>query len=184
MPKEEYLTLESLYRMKRGTLLERIADSTGWRQLEGSMHCSVDGEDVKITARLDCYDPEKKFIYELKSLELRSARVLPRQKDKLQVQCYGLIFRDVFSDVKGLKIAYLDMNEFRVYDVELEDLSGWVLQRVSSLHRAVRDSQPPSKEESYECRYCEYAEENCASTPIVAAGKPEVPVWGRGRDHS
>jgi len=153
--------------MKRGTLLERIADSTGWRQLEGSIHCKVDGEDIKITARLDCYDPEKRTIYELKSLQIRNARVLPRKKDVLQVRCYGLIFKDVFSEVKGLKIAYLDMNEFKVCDVGLEDMTEWVSQRVTALHRASRDSQPPPKEESYECRYCEYASE-CPSQQILA----------------
>ena len=156
---DKYHSLRSLYKKKRGKLFSKIMGTSGWQELRGCLSYDIDGEPVKLTARLDCYDPNKKEIIELKSLELdKQKKYLPRDKDKLQVQCYGTIFKPIFLEVKGLKIVYLDMSNYEQYDVPIEDKSEWMKQRVIVLHRAIRDSQPPPREESYECQHCEYAD--------------------------
>jgi len=166
-PRDKHLSLEDLYRKKRGKLFSKIADSTGWQELPGSLSYAIDSESVKLTARLDCYDSDKRVIVELKSLEGVKGRNLPRQKDLFQVQCYGTIFKDVLYEIKGLKIVYLDMKDFRQCNVEYVDRTEWIRERVFSLHRAVRDSVQPPKEESCECRFCDYKQDCIGIGSIV-----------------
>jgi len=153
---DKYHSLRTLYNKKRGKLLGKITGASGWQELRGCLSYDIDGEPVKLTARLDCYDPNKKEIIELKSLEIYKQKHLPKEKDKLQVQCYGTIFKSIFQEVRGLKIVYLDMSDYEQYDVPIEDKSEWMKERVGILHRAIRDGQPPPREESYECQYCDY----------------------------
>jgi hypothetical protein len=166
-PKDEFLRLTDLYRIKRGELLGAIFGH-GWIELPGSLPFVVDGEPVKLTGRLDHYDPEKKEIVELKTLRDVGNAVLPREKDVLQVQCYGTIFKSIFR-VERLRLLYLDINEFRQVNVSLIDKTEWLRERVEKLHRHIRDSKPPAENPSWECKFCPH-KNNCIQM------KPTMPV--------
>jgi hypothetical protein len=178
-PTDKYLRLHELYRWKRGEIFEDMADRSRWTQLDGSLKYKVDGEDVKLSARLDAYDPDTGTVIELKSVEFWTTnpktkqmwkKKLPRDRDVLQVQGYGTIFRDIVP-IKALRILYCDMNEYQQYMVELVDKADWLQERISTLHRAVRDSKPPTEERCYECRFCEDST-NCAvgqRMPLIGA---------------
>jgi len=166
-PKDEFSSLRDLYCRKRGELFGAIAGH-GWNELDGSLSYVVDSEPVKLTARLDSYDPEKQEIVELKSLRDIENKELPREKDVLQVQCYGTIFKNIFR-VERLRIVYLDMNGFRQVNVSLVDKTKWLKERVEKLHRHIRDSKPPAEDPTWECKFCPHRS-NCVQL------KPTLPV--------
>ncbi len=172
-PTDEFSSLGDLYRKRRGELLGAIVGH-GWNELDGSLSYVVEGEPVKLTARLDHYDPEKREIVELKSVKDIKKIELPRSRDVLQVQCYGTIFKDIFR-VEILRIVYLDMNGFRQVTVSLIDKTAWLKERVETLHRHIRDSKPPAEEPSWECNFCSQRS-NCVQL------KPTIPVI-RQTDH-
>lgn len=153
--------LDRLVAFKRGKLFEGLVSSTKWKELPGSLTYKIDRETVKLTGRLDVYDPENYEITEIKSKEIKYNTTLPKQKDVLQLQCYGTIFKDIFA-VEKLRLVYFDMNIFRQYAVPFVDKSSWLKERVTNLHVAVRDSKPPMKERSYWCNCCSYAKK-CSS---------------------
>ena len=161
-------TLKELYSRKRGKLFGKITESIGWQELPGYLLYKIDREDVKLTARLDCYDYEKSIVIELKSSSDIVRKSLPREKDILQVQCYGVIFKEIFPEIKGLKIVYLDMKNFKQYDVEQIDRTEWMEERVFTLHRAIRDSEPPERESSYECKFCPHKKKCSIPEPIIS----------------
>jgi CRISPR/Cas system-associated exonuclease Cas4 (RecB family) len=168
-PRDEFSKLRDLYCRKRGELFGAIVGH-GWNELDGSLSYVVDGEPVKLTARLDCYDPDKKEIVELKSLSDIENKELPRQKDVLQVQCYGTIFKGIFR-VERLRLVYLDMNGFRQINVGLIDKSEWLKERVEKLHRHIRDSKPPAEEPSWECKFCPHKSQCIQPKPMMPVVK-------------
>lgn len=153
--------LEKLVSFKRGKLFEGMVSSTKWQALSGSLAYQIKGEAVKLTGRLDAYDPENSEITEIKSKVIKHYTKLPQQEDVLQLQCYGTIFKEIFS-VEKLRLVYFDMNIFKQYEVPFVDKSSWLKERVTNLHVAIRDSKPPMKERSYGCNYCAYAKK-CSS---------------------
>jgi len=166
---ETHLSLRSLYAIKRGKIFGNMVDGSRWKELDGSLSFKVDGENAKLTARLDSYDPEKAMITELKSLEGIERKNLPRDKDVLQVKGYGTIFKSIIP-VRQLSIVYLDMNSFKQFSVPLVDLTDWLQKRLFALHRAIRDSRPPDQEPSFECRFCEHRGNcNLTSAPFAKA---------------
>lgn len=148
-----YHPLEKLVAFKRGKLFEGMVSSSRWQELNGSLTYKIDKETVKLTGRLDAYDPENHEITEIKSKELKCNTKLPKSKDVLQLQCYGTIFKEIIS-VDKLRLVYFDMNQFVQFTYPLEDKANWLKQRVTQLHEAVRDSKPPMKERTYYCNYC------------------------------
>lgn len=164
-PADTYLTLKSLYAIKRGKIFGNMVDGSRWIELDGSIALNVDGEYVKLSARLDSYDPQRGAITELKSLEGVHYKNLPRRNDVLQLQSYGTIFKSIIP-VRQLTLVYLDMNSFKQFDVEQLDLTSWLKGRVEALHRALRDSKPPGEEPSYECKFCDH-KKNCSLVPII-----------------
>jgi hypothetical protein len=168
IPADNFPTLRSLYSRKRGELFGGITGSKGWQELDCVVDLNVDNEPVKFTARLDCYDPKQHGITELKSLEGVFDRELPREKDVLQVQCYGTLFKNAIGGlVSWLRLLYLDMNEFLQIHVEQRDMSQWLKERVNTLHRAVRDSKPPAEEVSQDCKYCAYKTKCIVLKPMI-----------------
>jgi len=153
--------LEKLVAFKRGKLFEGMVSSTSWQELNGSLTYKIDKETVKLTGRLDAYDPENCEIIEIKSKIIKYDTRLPLAKDIQQLQCYGTIFKEIIS-VKKLRLVYFDMNKFKQYEVPLVDKTNWLKTRVTNLHVAVRDSKPPMKERSCWCNYCSYVK-NCSS---------------------
>jgi len=170
---DTYLTLKSLYAIKRGKIFGNMVDGSRWTELDGSIPFKVDGEDVKLTARLDSYDPQRAAITELKSLEGIHYKNLPRRNDVLQLQSYGTIFKSIIP-VRRLTLVYLDMNSFKQFDVEQVDLNSWLKDRVEGLHRALRDSKPLSEEPSYECKFCDH-KKNCNVVPIINSVTRKTP---------
>ncbi len=177
-PPDKFLTLLELYRCKRGGIFENMADKSHWKELDGSLKYNVDGEEVKLSARLDAYDPDTGTIIELKSVEFWTKKPdtgqmwrkkLPRDKDVLQVQGYGAVFKQIVP-VRALRILYFDMNEFQQCAVPLVDRTNWLQERAFALHRAIRDSKPPVEERCFECKFCEHSK-NCVqqSVPLVRA---------------
>lgn len=168
---DTYLTLKELYPRKRGDLMGKITGASGWNELDGSLSYNVDGEDVKLSARLDLYDHDKHEIVELKSVENVWSRYLPKDSDVLQVQSYGVIFKTIFS-VKRLRIVYLGMNDFRQVDIEMLDRSLWLKRRVETLHRSIRDFVIPEEEKSYSCNFCQNKGQcNQINAPRPTAGQ-------------
>ena len=172
-PVDTYLTLKSLYAIKRGKIFGSMVDGSRWIELDGSISFDVDGEDVKLTARLDSYDPQKGAITELKSLEGVHYKDLPRRNDVLQLQSYGTIFKSIIP-VQQLTLVYLDMDNFKQFDVKPVDLTSWLKGRVETLHRALGDSKPVIEEPSYECKFCDH-KNNCNLVSIIISVTRKTP---------
>jgi CRISPR/Cas system-associated exonuclease Cas4 (RecB family) len=116
----------------------------------------IDDEKVKLFGRIDAYDPDKLEIIELKSTKIFDNTRLPRLKNVLQLQCYGIIFKNIFS-VKELTLVYVDMDIFEKHSVPFVDKRDWIEEKIQVLYKAIRDSKPPSGEESFECNVCPYS---------------------------
>lgn len=154
-PKDHFYKIEQLISMKRGKLFGGMVSSTNWQELSGSIDYDIDGEKVKLTGRLDVYDPDNFEITEIKSKKIYENTKLPKGKDVLQLQCYGTIFKGIFR-VQKLRIVYFDMDTYRQHTVPLIDKSTLLQERIHILHEAVRDSEPPKEEQSFNCKYCSH----------------------------
>lgn len=159
-PKDHFYKMRELISIKRGKLFGGMASSAHWQELPGSIDYEIDGEKLKLTGRLDIYDPDNLEITEIKSRKIFEDSRLPKKKDVLQLQCYGTIFKGIFR-VQKLNIVYFDMDTCQQYSVPFDDKSIWLKKRIHILHRAVRDSKPPKQEQSFKCRYCSF-KEKCA----------------------
>jgi CRISPR/Cas system-associated exonuclease Cas4 (RecB family) len=176
---DTYLTLKELYPRKRGDLMGKITGENGWDELPGSLSYNVDGEDLKLTARLDLYDHDKHEIIELKSTENIWSRYLPKDSDVLQIQSYGVIFKKILS-VEKLRIVYLGMNDFRQVEIPSIDKSLWLKSRVETLHRSIRDSKIPEEEKSYGCNFCQYQSQcNQINVTRPMAGQVLTSIGGK-----
>lgn len=162
----QFFTLKELLSMKRGKLFEGLLASTRWQELDGSFEFVVDGENVKLMGRIDAYDPDKLEIIELKSTKIFDNTRLPRQKNVLQLQCYGTIFKTIFG-VKELTLVYIDMDVFEKYSVPFVDKRDWLEGQIQILHRAIRDSKPPNEEQSFACEFCPYSGKCLRLKPIA-----------------
>lgn len=169
-PSSKAFTLNSLYSMKRGQLLGAITDKS-YSEFTGELSFNIDGEPVKLTARLDCYDPEKGEIIEVKTLENIFHRRLPRDQDVLQLQCYGTIFKDIFQKINRLYLAYLDMNQFIQFEIPIVNNYPWLQNRVKILHTAIRASIPPDEEIGYYCKYCLHRDKCNIQLPTIITNK-------------
>jgi CRISPR/Cas system-associated exonuclease Cas4 (RecB family) len=178
LPQEEYSTLAQLYQQKRGKVLGAIAGQ-GWNELDGSIEYPVDGEQIKLTARLDCYDHEKREIIELKTKRYIEGTNLPYKSDILQVQCYATIFKDIIP-VAALSLIYLDFDHFRRFPVAISEISSWMKERTIKLHKHIRDSRVPEEEPSWECNVCIHKESCIALQARVTTGikVPQNPNTG------
>lgn len=156
-PKDHFYKIRELISIKRGKLFGGMASSTSWQELDGSIEYEIDEEKVKLTGRLDAYDPANLEITEIKSRKIFKNTILPKEKDVLQLQCYGTIFKDIF-DVKKLRLVYFDMDMFEQYRIPFVGRTTWLKERIHILHIGVRESKPPKQEQTYECQYCPHKE--------------------------
>ncbi|MHA1972649.1 MAG: CRISPR-associated protein Cas4 [Candidatus Hodarchaeales archaeon] len=156
-PKEEYIPLEALWKMKRGKLLEKISDATGYNELEGIYLVDVDGEQVEIRGKLDCYNYQTKEIIETKTTRLFDG-FKPHKDHVLQLQCYITLYKTVFSEIKGLKLVYFDLNKFRMFEIPMDDQTEFLEKRVKILHKAILKGAPPLPEYGH-CKYCKFKTE-------------------------
>jgi len=165
---DEYKPLHVLWSMKRGKYLDDITKGTGFNELEGILEINVSGETIYVRGKLDCYDYVRKEIIEVKSTKIfRDFK--PRTLDIIQLQCYVTLYRDVFKEIKGLRLVYLDMSQFVTYDIEMLDRSDYLKTRAIALHESINNLTLPDKEPSYYCKYCCYKEkcEGDEGTPQV-----------------
>lgn len=153
--RDEYKPLNVLWMMKRGNYLGNIAKGTGYNELEGIHDVDVDGEVVQIRGKLDCYEYLTKEIIENKSTRLFRG-FKPKETDILQLQCYVTLYKTVFTEIRGLRLVYLGMIDFRTFDVDMVDRTEYLEQRVTMLHSSVVKSVLPEKEDSNSCRFCVY----------------------------
>ena len=88
---------DNIWRTTRGNFLHQITQAYSWNELEGKYIVNVNGEDIPVFGRLDCYDPEEKNIIEFKTMDNVSknanAGILPFDSHIKQIQIYGTIFR-------------------------------------------------------------------------------------------
>ena len=164
-PKNQFYTLKDLFLMKRGKLFEGMFSSTKWQELDGSIEYEIDGEKVKLWGRLDAYDLDNQEIIELKSTKIYENTRLPRPKNVLQLQCYGTIFKSILP-VEKLRLVYFDMDIFEQHPVPFVDKSKWLQERIHILHEAIRESKPPGKEQSFECKKCLH-QKNCSTQTTI-----------------
>ena len=156
-PQDHFYKIRELISIKRGKLFGGMASSTNWQELDGSIEYEIGREKVKLTGRLDAYHPTNLEITEIKSKKIFNNTILPKQKDVLQLQCYGTIFKDIFH-VRKLRLVYFDMDMFEQYLIPFIDRTKWLKERIHILHIGVRESKPPKQEQSFECQYCSYKE--------------------------
>ena len=165
---DEYKPLHVLWSIKRGKYLDDITKGTGFNELEGILEINVSGEAIIVRGRLDCYDYVSGEIIEVKSTRI-SRNFKPRDSDIIQLQCYVTLYRDVFKEIKGLRLVYLDMSEFVTYDIDIVDKSDYIRERAIALHASIINMTLPEAENSYYCRHCFFqerceGEENAAHT--------------------
>jgi CRISPR/Cas system-associated exonuclease Cas4 (RecB family) len=165
LSQDEYQTLLQLFQIKRGKALGAIAGQ-GWNELDGSVEYQIDGEPIKLTARLDCYDPEKREIIEVKTKRYIDGPNLPYTSDRMQVQCYASIFKSILP-ISSLSILYLDFDHFRRIHLDISDISTWMQERTTKLHKHIRDSKIPNDEPSWECKDCTH-KESCSTLQAKA----------------
>ncbi|MCW3989814.1 MAG: PD-(D/E)XK nuclease family protein [Candidatus Bathyarchaeota archaeon] len=159
-PKNEYIPLEVLWMRKRGKYFETILERTDINDVTGILVVDVDGQTVQIRGKLDGFSQYSKELIEVKSTRI-SVDFVPREKDMLQLQCYVSLYKDIFKEIRGLRLVYLGMSNFKTFDIEMVDQTDFITSRVRDLHTCIVDSVLPEKEESRNCRYCVFKDE-CA----------------------
>lgn len=152
---DKYETLQSLYISKRGKGFEWLLDSYKYLGLEASIPIKYDETTLYVLGQIDGYDETSEILLELKSTPNLEKIKQPKLKDRLQIQCYGTIFSNVFP-IKGLKIMYANMISWKDFDVQLIDMTSWIKSRVIILHRSLKQRKAPAEEESPICMYCPF----------------------------
>ena len=171
--RDEYKPLFVLWMMKRGKYLEQVARGTGYNELEGIHLVDVDGEEVQIRGKLDCYDIQTRTIIEIKSTKLFRG-FKPKDIDILQLQCYVTLYRNILSGIRGLQLVYFGMNNYLTFDVSIVDQTDYLEERVQELHRSITNGDLPAKEDLGQCRYCVYQNECRRDIPIEVEKEVEI----------
>jgi len=149
----------NVWRTTRGNFLHQITQAYSWNELEGKYIVSVNGEDIPVFGRLDCYDPEEKNIIEFKTMQnvskSASEGLLPFDSHIKQLQIYGTIFEDIIP-VEKLTIVYLDMNDVVSFEIQKEDMSNWIINKVTSIENAIKSKEMPDGQVNSFCKLCNY----------------------------
>lgn len=157
------LVEESVWKTTRGNFLHNITQAYSWNELEVEYPLTVDGKNISVFGRLDCYDPDEKCIIEIKSRENVSESIAPDAEHVIQLQVYGTIFGNTIP-VERLILVYLDMNNVASFDIPLNDMNAWIRERVSFLENSVAENKMPEGKLSSFCDLCNY-QDSCSRYP-------------------
>ena len=150
---------DNIWRTTRGNFLHQITQAYSWNELEGKYIVNVNGEDIPVFGRLDCYDPEEKNIIEFKTMDNVSksanAGILPFDSHIKQIQIYGTIFKDIIP-VEKLTIVYLDMNDVVSFEIQKNDMLNWIINKVTTIENAIKSKKIPDGQVNSFCKLCNY----------------------------
>lgn len=150
---------DNIWKTTRGNFLHQITQAYSWNELEGKYSVNVNGEDITVFGRLDCYDPEEKNIIEFKTMEniSKSANegLLPLDSHIKQIQIYGTIFKNIFP-VEKLTLVYLDMNDVVSFEIENKDMSCWIINKIALIENAIKSKKIPDGQVNSFCKLCNY----------------------------
>jgi len=146
----------------RGSLFHSITYAYNWRELSRELRIDCDGETITLVGHLDCYDPDTATVMDFKSTHMLEWQLktgkLPHAHHVKQLQIYLFLFGDTIP-IKKLMLYYMDMKiPPTPFEVPLQDVRGWAEDRVKGLHRSIGRGEPPPKEHSYLCNYCQFRE--------------------------
>jgi CRISPR/Cas system-associated exonuclease Cas4 (RecB family) len=124
------------------------------------MTVPLQNEKITIVGYVDAYDPETATIYDLKTTRFvkwqNEKGFLPKENHIAQVQCYASIFDEYGIQVNRLVLLYVDDKDIVAKQVPVGNRKQWMIQRASTLHKALKSTQLPEPEVSGSCKYCPF----------------------------
>ena len=153
-------SVESAWAKLRGSLIHYVTRSLGWSELRTKMTFDLDNELITIVGYVDAFDPETATIYDLKTTRFvnwqNEKGFIPRENHTAQVQCYYTMLDAYGIPVSRLVLIYVDDKNIVAKEVPLGNRKQWMIQRASSLHKALVSSELPEPEVGSGCKYCQF----------------------------
>jgi CRISPR/Cas system-associated exonuclease Cas4 (RecB family) len=164
-------SLESAWAKLRGTLLHYIVRSLGWSELAVKTQFQVDSEKIAITGHVDAFEPETGTIYDLKTTKFAKWQAqkghIPRGIHTAQVQCYATMLEQYGISVNRLVLVYADDKELIPKEVPLGNRKQWMIERATTLHRALKEAMTPKPEVGSSCKYCPFVDKCHRTAEII-----------------
>jgi CRISPR/Cas system-associated exonuclease Cas4 (RecB family) len=124
------------------------------------MTFELDGRIITVVGYIDAYDPETATIYDLKTTRFAKwqleKRLIPRDNHTAQVQCYSTLLGQYGIPVDRLVLVYVDDKDIAPLQVPLGNRREWIINRATTLHRALKSQQHSTPEIGYACKYCPF----------------------------
>jgi CRISPR/Cas system-associated exonuclease Cas4 (RecB family) len=144
-------------------MIHYVARSLGWSELAVKMQFQLDNETITITGHIDAFEPETATIYDLKTTRFAKWQAekghIPRENHTAQVQCYATMLEQYGISVNRLVLVYADDKELTPKEVPLGNRKQWMIDRATTLHRALTESHLPQPEPSGSCKYCSFVDQ-------------------------
>ncbi len=121
-----------------------------------------ENENVTLVGHVDAYDPDQGWMIEFKSTRFvnwqKEKGLLPHEHHVQQIRSYFTMWTKCYNfPVDKLFVAYVDdQTPPMCFEIAPYDLTQWLRERTSTLHKALLEKITPVDEPTSLCNYCAF----------------------------
>jgi len=168
-----YESINSLYRSKTGKAIHNLLfKDYEMKEVQMTYPFVHKGETLYIKGKFDGYDLVTRTLTEGKTVKDISRITEARPKDIMQLQCFSSLAEKTLQalQVDKLQIVYADLENIKTFDVPKRDQMNFMIERITILHNALKNNQPPKEELNKFCGSCSYNDKCDLPSYLISRG--------------